>query len=90
MPVSYNFRFALLFCFSVILLNSYANAIQVSHDGRSITIDGKPRILLSGSIHYPRSTPEVINSMFLTFLIIYRNQIESYTIHMHADVARLD
>ncbi|KAL6224299.1 hypothetical protein ACLB2K_003154 [Fragaria x ananassa] len=27
--------------------------------GRSITIDGKPRILLSGSIHYPRSTPEM-------------------------------
>ncbi|KAL6222089.1 hypothetical protein ACLB2K_005481 [Fragaria x ananassa] len=59
MPPSKNFTLALLFCFSLILLNSYASAIKVSHDGRSITIDGKPRILLSGSIHYPRSTPEM-------------------------------
>lgn len=34
-------------------------ALNVSHDGRAITIDGERRILLSGSIHYPRSTPEV-------------------------------
>ncbi|XP_052180489.1 beta-galactosidase 15-like [Diospyros lotus] len=29
---------------------------SVSHDGRAITIDGERKILLSGSIHYPRST----------------------------------
>ncbi|KAJ7979214.1 Beta-galactosidase [Quillaja saponaria] len=34
-------------------------AIDVSHDGRAITIDGKRRIIFSGSIHYPRSTPEM-------------------------------
>ncbi|EOA38915.1 hypothetical protein CARUB_v10011312mg, partial [Capsella rubella] len=34
-------------------------ATIVSHDGRAITIDGHRRILLSGSIHYPRSTPEM-------------------------------
>ncbi|KAH0926588.1 hypothetical protein HID58_018844 [Brassica napus] len=36
-----------------------ACATIVSHDGRAITIDGHRRVLLSGSIHYPRSTPEM-------------------------------
>ncbi|KAI6682076.1 hypothetical protein NL676_035957 [Syzygium grande] len=41
------------------LFRSFACAINVSHDGRAITIDGKRRVLLSGSIHYPRSTAEM-------------------------------
>ncbi|KAF8049209.1 hypothetical protein N665_2276s0002 [Sinapis alba] len=45
-----------LLCF---LLVSSAYATIVSHDGRAITIDGHRRVLLSGSIHYPRSTPEM-------------------------------
>ncbi|KAJ4717902.1 Beta-galactosidase [Melia azedarach] len=32
---------------------------SVSYDSRAITINGKRRILISGSIHYPRSTPEM-------------------------------
>ncbi|XAR66402.1 Beta-galactosidase [Bertholletia excelsa] len=31
----------------------------VTYDGKALVIDGKRRILQSGSIHYPRSTPEV-------------------------------
>lgn len=31
----------------------------VSYDGRAITINGKRKILISGSIHYPRSTPQM-------------------------------
>ncbi|XP_059635184.1 beta-galactosidase 6-like, partial [Cornus florida] len=31
----------------------------VTYDHRALVIDGKRRILQSGSIHYPRSTPEV-------------------------------
>ncbi|CAN1781711.1 Beta-galactosidase 6 [Linum perenne] len=31
----------------------------VSYDGRSLIINGHHRILFFGSIHYPRSTPEV-------------------------------
>ncbi|XP_050220184.1 beta-galactosidase 15-like [Mercurialis annua] len=53
------FRFslaALFLCFCTI--NLVASTI-VSHDGRAITIDGIPRVLLSGSIHYPRSTPQM-------------------------------
>ena len=34
-------------------------AASVSYDHKAITINGHRRILLSGSIHYPRSTPEV-------------------------------
>ncbi|KAJ1420300.1 Glycoside hydrolase, family 35 [Sesbania bispinosa] len=32
---------------------------SVSYDSKAITINGRRRILLSGSIHYPRSTPEM-------------------------------
>ncbi|KAI3772554.1 hypothetical protein L6452_03742 [Arctium lappa] len=35
------------------------NATHVSHDGRAITIDGQRRIIISGSIHYPRSTSQM-------------------------------
>ncbi|KAG2324786.1 hypothetical protein Bca52824_007514 [Brassica carinata] len=43
-------------------INRYIRSVYatiVSHDGRAITIDGHRRVLLSGSIHYPRSTPEM-------------------------------
>lgn len=32
---------------------------SVTYDHKAIVIDGKRRILISGSIHYPRSTPQV-------------------------------
>lgn len=32
---------------------------SVSYDSKAITIHGKRRILISGSIHYPRSSPEM-------------------------------
>jgi hypothetical protein len=41
-----------------LLFASPANA-AVSYDRRSLVINGRHRILISGSIHYPRSTPEV-------------------------------
>ncbi|ONK79791.1 uncharacterized protein A4U43_C01F10110 [Asparagus officinalis] len=44
-----------LACFSL----RSSNAADVSHDGRAIKIDGQRRILISGSIHYPRSTPQM-------------------------------
>lgn len=37
---------------------------SVSYDRKAVIINGQRRILLSGSIHYPRSTPEVIISLF--------------------------
>ena len=38
----------------------HAKGGEVIYDGRSLIIDGKRQMLFSGSIHYPRSTPEVI------------------------------
>ncbi|KAF3439717.1 hypothetical protein FNV43_RR17995 [Rhamnella rubrinervis] len=43
--------FTVFFCVS--------SATEISHDGRAITIDGQRRVLLSGSIHYPRSTAQM-------------------------------
>lgn len=40
---------------------------SVTYDSRAILINGKRRILISGSIHYPRSTPEVLPIMPLWF-----------------------
>ncbi|XP_043703285.1 beta-galactosidase 6-like [Telopea speciosissima] len=36
---------------------------DVTYDGRSLIINGERRILFSGSIHYPRSTPEMWPSL---------------------------
>ncbi|KAI4330101.1 hypothetical protein MLD38_028408 [Melastoma candidum] len=32
---------------------------EVTYDGRSLVVDGQRKMLFSGSIHYPRSTPEM-------------------------------
>ncbi|XP_061374609.1 beta-galactosidase 1 isoform X1 [Gastrolobium bilobum] len=56
--------FKLIMC-NVLLLVVFAcslighAAASVSYDSKAITINGQRRILLSGSIHYPRSTPEM-------------------------------
>ncbi|XP_042432232.1 beta-galactosidase 8-like isoform X3 [Zingiber officinale] len=34
-------------------------AANVSYDHRALVVDGSRRVLISGSIHYPRSTPEM-------------------------------
>ncbi|KAJ6352714.1 hypothetical protein OIU76_001859 [Salix suchowensis] len=36
---------------------------NVTYDGRSLIIDGQHKILFSGSIHYPRSTPDMWSSL---------------------------
>jgi hypothetical protein len=50
------------------------HAGNVTYDGRSLIIDGQHTILFSGSIHYPRSTPEVficsLSSMIFSFLLL--------------------
>lgn len=45
----------------VVLLGSWVSVgtASVSYDKHSFIINGQRKILLSGSIHYPRSTPEV-------------------------------
>lgn len=41
--------------------------VSVTYDQRAIVIDGKRRVLVSGSIHYPRSTPDVHSSLLCFF-----------------------
>nr|POE64789.1 beta-galactosidase 6 [Quercus suber] len=41
----------------------HAEGGEVTYDGRSLIIDGKRKMLFSGSIHYPRSTPEMWPSL---------------------------
>ncbi|KAH7656488.1 Beta-galactosidase protein [Dioscorea alata] len=45
----------------LILLHVFVlvSSTEVTHDGRAIIIDGEKKLLFSGSIHYPRSTPEM-------------------------------
>lgn len=33
--------------------------VNVTYNHRAVVIDGRRRVLVSGSIHYPRSTPDV-------------------------------
>lgn len=43
---------------------------NVTYDHRALLIDGKRRVLISGSIHYPRSTPDV-SSIYYMFSFSY-------------------
>lgn len=44
---------------------------NVSYDRKALLINGQRRILFSGSIHYPRSTPEVqIITHICLFMIV--------------------
>ncbi|KAL3653064.1 Beta-galactosidase 8 [Castilleja foliolosa] len=38
---------------------SFCFGANVTYDHRAVVIDGKRRVLVSGSIHYPRSTPQM-------------------------------
>ncbi|WVZ21205.1 hypothetical protein V8G54_008527 [Vigna mungo] len=38
---------------------SFCANSEVTYDGRSLIIDGERKILFAGSIHYPRSTPQM-------------------------------
>lgn len=47
----------------------------VTYDKKAVLIDGQRRILFSGSIHYPRSTPEVtafFEKCLLSFFLLCR------------------
>ncbi|KAM0035518.1 putative beta-galactosidase [Helianthus debilis subsp. tardiflorus] len=60
----------LLALFIILITFTHLQLIQciVTYDHRSLIINGQRRILISGSIHYPRSTPEVSYSFFLLSL----------------------
>ncbi|KAB2623580.1 beta-galactosidase 15-like [Pyrus ussuriensis x Pyrus communis] len=49
----------LLLASAFLLLIQFCSALRVSYDGNALKIDDERRIVISGSIHYPRSTPEM-------------------------------
>ncbi|CAM8909490.1 unnamed protein product [Rhodiola kirilowii] len=51
--------------FSVILLSLQLTHSHVAYDNKAIVINGQRRILISGSIHYPRSTPDMWEDLIL-------------------------
>ena len=60
------------------LLVSYAaahgiakGAKTVTYDGRSLIVNGRRELLFSGSIHYPRSTPEVVLDSSLLMILSF-------------------
>ena len=50
----------------------------VRYDGRSMLVGGKPVLLMSGSVHYVRSTPEMWPEIFAKMKASGMNAIESY------------
>jgi len=51
---------------------------NVTYNSRSMMVGGKPVLLLSGSVHYVRSTPEVWPSIFAKMKAAGMNTVESY------------
>ncbi|XVF47153.1 hypothetical protein PTKIN_Ptkin03bG0086400 [Pterospermum kingtungense] len=52
-------RTKILVLFLCLVSATTSFAATVTYDHRAIVIDGKRRVLVSGSIHYPRSTPDM-------------------------------
>ena len=44
----------------VLFLSLQLTQCSVTYDRKALIINGHRRILFSGSIHYPRSTPQVV------------------------------
>jgi hypothetical protein len=49
-----------------------ASATTVAYNDRAVVIDGQRRIILSGSIHYPRSTPQVNEILMRSIVVVSR------------------
>jgi len=61
-------------CFILCLVSTLlygAVGSNVSYDGRSLIIDGQRKLLISASIHYPRSVPAVSTTSLIHQLFLY-------------------
>ncbi|CAA7028337.1 unnamed protein product [Microthlaspi erraticum] len=56
-------RVILWLCLGFLVIGFGFVQCGVTYDRKALLINGQRRILFSGSIHYPRSTPDVINSV---------------------------
>ncbi|XP_073027816.1 beta-galactosidase 13-like [Primulina eburnea] len=75
-------RILLFAFFSVLVANVYGHKKKggpvVTYDGRSMIINGSRELLFSGSIHYPRSTPEMWTDLILKAKEGGLNVIQTY------------
>ncbi|KAK4419298.1 Beta-galactosidase [Sesamum alatum] len=78
MPPSFKFLALAVILLCPVTFNLSADAADVSYDGRALKIDGQRRIIISGSIHYPRSTPEMWPSLIKKAKEGGLNAIETY------------
>ncbi|KAJ8754201.1 hypothetical protein K2173_002101 [Erythroxylum novogranatense] len=75
MPISIRVS---LFCSIVLFFSSLCSAIEVTVDNRAVNIDGERKLILSGAIHYPRSTPAMWPSLIRKSKEGGLNAIETY------------
>jgi hypothetical protein len=73
----------LIFSFGFLLSLSHCDSrvgkpLNVSYDGRAILINGSRTLFISGSIHYPRSTPSMWDSLMKRSIAAGINLIETY------------
>lgn len=61
----------LLLIWFLLVIGSEVIQCSVTYDKKAIIINGQRRILISGSIHYPRSTPEVLHIFHCPFLFSF-------------------
>ncbi|KAK1373471.1 Beta-galactosidase [Heracleum sosnowskyi] len=67
MDSSYVCKLLFLFSWVLLLISSVSELAEcsVTFDRKAIVINGQRRILISGSIHYPRSTPEMWEDLII-------------------------
>lgn len=62
-------RLSLFIAIHLLLASAnFFKPFNVTYDHRALIIDGHRRMLISGGIHYPRATPEVLD--FHSFLLL--------------------
>ncbi|KAK4481313.1 hypothetical protein RD792_012198 [Penstemon davidsonii] len=66
------------FCLLVAAALGGASGGDVTYDGRSLIINGQRKLLFSGSIHYPRSTPDMWPSLITKAKIGGLDAISTY------------
>ena len=83
-------KWVLVLCMVVVLGAEFVQS-GVSYDRKAVVINEQRRILISGSIHYPRSTPEVLNFInFLCFLKFFCQRMLILAVVMFVDVGGSD
>ncbi|KAE8655934.1 hypothetical protein F3Y22_tig00117016pilonHSYRG00730 [Hibiscus syriacus] len=64
----------------IVVVQAKAGEDNLTYDGRSLIINGQRKLLFSGSIHYPRSTPQFGNDDVPG--IVYRTDNEPFKLYM--------